>query len=182
MADSEEIHVWDKEADRALSDPIIEDLPVTISKWLLYYNISGKVLDLGCNIGKWYKAFAKHGFNYTGIDQSARAISHAITRYPNARFICTRIQNFLEENIYDLAFTSAVLQHNKDDRKDFILGVIRRALKKYGYYIMTENTVNSDVDGYSKTKDSWINFVTARCFSFIAYDPSGPYYLFRVIK
>ena len=179
MADSEELSVWDNEADRAMHDQKYNVLPKKISNLLdKYIKLPATVLDAGCNIGKWHNAFVNYGFNYVGVDQSPRAIEYALKEYPGSRFICSRLQKFEESEQYDLVFTSAVLQHSKDIHKDFIFCVFHRALKPKGYYLMQENTVKDDSDGYSKSGLQWIDFVVQRGFEIVEYT-TPDLYLFQ---
>ena len=72
------------------------------------------ILDVGCGAGRNSKAMAAHGHTMTGVDLS----EHAIARYRDAGYdgrVMDLQQRFeLEDETFDLAFCSEVIEHVTD--------------------------------------------------------------------
>ena len=148
---------WDLEAERAKTDT-----PFTSSEAFDYFKelvkLNMKVLDLGCNIAKWYPAFHKLGVDYEGLDFSPVAIEEARRRYPEVTFYLMKAQEMPFKEKYDLIFTHTVLQHMHLHTKKEVMPRIRRALKKSGFLVIQEKSdANTET---TFTREGWIRFVT----------------------
>ena len=75
-----------------------------------------EVLDLGCGKGAFTHMLKKENNCVIGVDVSETAIKKASSRYPNIKFICSDIQNFLAKNkeAYDLIVIGEVLSYLKN--------------------------------------------------------------------
>jgi len=115
-----------------------------------------RALDAGCHVGRWTDVVTKMGFEYNGVDQSAKALEEAKKNRPNANFYNCMLwdMNFKEE--FDLVFFVAVLQHNKIEEQDRILPKAVAALKSGGVLFFTESTINYQTVT-QRTHDGWIS-------------------------
>jgi SAM-dependent methyltransferase len=102
-----------------------------------------RIVDAGCNIGRFCAQFSAAGFEYVGIDQSEQALAIARERMPGVRFE----QSFLWDDWparigpCDAALCNAVLQHNTHAEKRRILPRIAEVLRPGGFFAMQESTV-----------------------------------------
>jgi SAM-dependent methyltransferase len=83
----------------------------------------GKLLDLGCGIGRFTFAFAELFDHVLGVDVSEEMIRQANAllkqyRYTNVCFVCNNGSDlaFIPSESYDFAFSYTVLQHIPDKR------------------------------------------------------------------
>lgn len=183
--DSEEIELWDQESERAWQhdnhEAEFSQSIVSLLREILQPNT--RILDAGCGIGKHIGAFTKLGYVCDGIDQSKVAVKYAKTLNQNANIRLMRIQDLDYQNIYDLIYTCAVLQHSSHDRKRVILKKFYDALCAQGFILCTENTLSEDLsDGYSFSENGWIKFMAENNFKHIKTILPWPFYLFQVIK
>ncbi len=114
----------------------LEDYP--IPKLRLEKGEGKKLLDIGCNWGRWSIAASKLGFQVVGIDpslgaiMSARRVSHSLglnVKYlvADARFLPLRNEYF------DVIFSYSVLQHLSKPNVWLCLAEIARLLRAGGY-------------------------------------------------
>ena len=181
--------VWEKESERAWKEDN-KDLmfPDTVLGWLRkYVPVPATVLDAGCAIGKFVKLFKRLGYECIGIEQSITGVRYARQFVPEAVIIWDRIQNLdkhFERGIFDIIFTSAVIQHNTHERKKVLLGQFKHVLKPRGYYLMTECTIRLEKgqkeDGYSFTKEHYVDFMKEQGFALLEYVDPWPFYLWRL--
>ena len=185
MADSEELDVWDREAERAWKgDDHISQFTPAVNALILKHVPKGEVLDAGCNIGKHLDGFRKLGYQPLGVEQSEVACGYAQETNPWAEIFHLRIQQIPDkwENRFVLIHTSAVLQHNIHDRKRVLLNKFRQVLKPGGYYLMTENVGADDGFGNSFTLGGWRIFLKSCGFEYVDGVPENNYWLFKVEK
>lgn len=192
MADSTEIHVWDRHAlDVWATNPAghnCEGSPLR-AKLLELKDEVVTALDLGCGLALWHKLF--EGFKYIGVDQSPEMLNCARKLCPDGNFIQANAESTgLAPGSVDLVFTAAVLQHNKHARKSDVVAEIVRILKPGGYYLCTECTFRPDnfqpifpgrefsedlTDGYSFTASGWEKFMSARGLDLVWYETPSEY-------
>lgn len=161
---------WEEEANRAIKEEPTNlfynynptrELAMKLNK----YKPKGKVLDCGCNIGRWIEYFTEAGYNYTGIDQSKYVIEKALSFHSEGNFICNFLWNLNFKEEFDIAFFNAVLQHNTLDEKIKIIPKIHKALKKDGILIIAESTVLKETPT-QMTYHQWIYFIESFGFKF----------------
>lgn len=127
-----------------------------------------RIVDCGCNIGRFYPAFKRAGFEYTGIDQSETALAIARERYPDVMFRLS----FLWEDWpncfapFDVALCNAVLQHNRLEEKKQILPRIAQAVRPGGLFVMQESTVLEETPT-QLLHAQWIALVEGFGFKFL---------------
>lgn len=109
----------------------------------------GRVIDLGCGTGNYAIYLAAQGFNPTGIDISAAAISiakkTAMAKGVKCRFITADIldPNFKTDELFDFAYDWEVLHHIfPKDRKTYV-NHVSRLLKPGGQYLSVCFSINS---------------------------------------
>lgn len=157
---------WDNEADRALRekelfftyDPDIE----IIRK----YRATGKVLDCGCNVGRYVEVFRNAGYEYVGVDQSMHAIEIAMAHHPDDTFLVRFLWDMAFVDMFDIAFCNAVLQHNNLEEKKRIIPKIHQALKKDGVLLIRESTVKVATET-QLTYEGWIALIESYRFTFL---------------
>ena len=147
---------WDEEAMRAESDKPFSEID-TLDYFIDLIPPNAMVLDLGCNVAKWYPAFQKLGVVYEGLDFSSVAIEIACKKYPEVTFYLMKAQDMNFQNRFDLVFTNTVLQHMHLQTKKEVIPRIWRALKKGGFLVIQEK---SDVKTETTfTREGWMRFV-----------------------
>lgn len=203
MTDSDED--WTPEAKRAMNDPPVSEDDFMV-KWIKQHvPPPARVLDAGCLIGKWFPQWIKHGYQIEGMDQCSFALKIANERNPTVTLHRGRLEEMSFKEEFDLVYTKAVLQHNRHSYKTEIIKRFWQALKRDGYLLLDENTINGNnyqlclgggapgyypiprntpftvdfTDGYSFTVEGWIKFVEALHFKFIKNLPRYTYYLFK---
>ena len=176
MADARDVKVWTVHAEQQweANKPLSGVSDSFVAQMLREQTEDvTKVLDLGCGSALWRHLF--DDYDYTGADQNERMIHYAKKRFPEDKFVVTNGMSLdLEDESFDLVFTSAVLQHNRHPDKKLVVGEIVRVLRPGGYYLCTENTFRPDNcsvtfgalgwhenmdDGYSFTWMGWEKFM-----------------------
>ena len=180
---------WDAEARRAAAatandTDVVRASSLELVARLRGHGITGRLLDAGCNIARYYPPLKEAGFEYVGVDQSAEALRIAKERYPEAKFVHSFLWDMSFPEPFDVAISMAVLQHNKLIEKRRILQRIFGAVAKGGYFAMQESTVLDETPTQLR-HDQWINLVQDHGFKFLsAWHPNPEYgvndaYLFQ---
>jgi SAM-dependent methyltransferase len=166
---------WDNEARRAA-----KELPPGADSFELIDRLKAagagpRLLDCGCNIGRYCPPFRAADFEYVGVDQSEVALKVARERYPGVEFVQSFLWDMLFYRPFDVAVTIAVLQHNKHDEKRRILSRIAGALKPGGLFAMQESTVLEDTPTQLR-QAGWISMVEGFGFKLLdAWHPNPEY-------
>lgn len=133
---------WDLEADRAVNESeVLFDQTSTRVNAIKKYKKSGKLIDCGCNIGKYIEAIENAGYTYVGVDQSKHALEVAEHYHPDATFVHSFLWDMKFKYKFDIVFINAVLQHNTHAEKGRILEAIVKIIKKGGILTIAESTV-----------------------------------------
>jgi len=197
MADGRDEVVWTSHAQehRDIWEVHKVDTSSPLYTWQERLPKGAKILDYGCGSGLWRNLF--HRYDYYGMDQNEEMIKVAKERDPSLAdhfSVVSWNMNPSKDNLWDMVFTAAVIQHNKHEQKKPILDEFARIIKPGGYYMMTENTFrednyrhafknvshwNEDLDeGYSFTVSGWQKFIEPFGFELVEYQP-GSEYLWR---
>jgi len=116
-----------------------------------------KLLDCGCNIGRWSDYFISLGFEYTGIDQDPEVIRLAKQLRPNHHYIKSFLWDF--GSVYpthDVAVFVAVLQHNTNAEKERIMEMLQNTIKPGGHVFAMESTVKTKTNT-QLTQPGWLD-------------------------
>lgn len=101
-----------------------------------------ELLDVGCGTGRLSRWLAQQGAQVTGIDfsQGALAIARKQSQGDNPQYRQCSVFELTEEQVYDLAFTWAVLTVACRDKEQLLdaLTRIRRALRPSGLLLLME--------------------------------------------
>lgn len=132
-----------------------------------------KALDCGCHIGRFIDVVKNYGFDYTGVDQSIKALDVARKEKPYGQWVESFLWDmpFVEE--FDFAFTNAVLQHNKLAEQEKIIPRIYSSLKPGGVFSMTEST-ERQTTSTQRTHQGWIDMVEGFGFKLIKTSHMNP--------
>ena len=130
------------------------------------YKKHGKLLDCGCHIGRWIEVFRKNGYDYTGVDQSHKALETAKKYKPDGKFVHSLLWNITFNNEFDIVHFNVVLQHNNLEEQEKIMPKIYDALKLNGVLIIAESTVNKETIT-QRTYKGWISFIKKHGFKFM---------------
>ena len=125
-----------------------------------------KALDCGCHIGRWIDAIEDYGFEYTGVDQSEKALATARKLRPEGNFVHTFLWDMGFKDEFDFAVTVAVLQHNRLEEQEKIVPKIYEALKPGGIFHMSESTVPSNTKT-QRTTQSWLDLLERSGFKLV---------------
>jgi SAM-dependent methyltransferase len=126
----------------------------------------GRVLDAGCNIGRYCPGLVSAGFGYVGVDQSEEALTIARERNPGTEFRLGFLWDFIAETPFDAAISLAVLQHNVLDEKERILPRIAAAVREGGIFLLSESTVHEETRT-QLTHQGWIALVRRHGFELL---------------
>ena len=182
---------WDNEARRAAKETKQEHAgggvrasALDLVTQLRAHGASGRLLDCGCNIARYYPPLREAGFAYTGVDQSPEALRIAKERYPKAAFVHSFLWDMSFAETFDVAISMAVLQHNQMDEKHRIMQRIAAAVRARGHFAMQESTV-LEATATQLRQSGWIDLVESHGFKLLnAWHPNPEYsvcdaYLFR---
>ncbi len=99
--------------------------------------LSGKVLELGCGIGRGTEALISVSEHYTGLDKNETCISELSAKHPEHDFKIINLPDLsiFPDNTFDFAVTFQVIEHIKDDKT--FLKEINRVLKPGGKLVLT---------------------------------------------
>lgn len=128
-----------------------------------------KALDCGCHMGRFIDSVRAYGFTYTGVDQCGKALKYASNHRPDGEWVHTFLWDMGYSEVFDMAFTNAVLQHNLLKEQEKIVPAIYKALKPGGVFMMTEGTGIDPVEypRSQRTQDGWIRMVEGCGFKLI---------------
>jgi len=96
-----------------------------------------KILDAGCGDGRNLQAFAKAGFQMTGIDSSREACKRAqrvLKNFPDTNVIEQDLKNLNVVGLFDAIICDYVLVHLEKAEK--IIQLFLNALKTNGYLLI----------------------------------------------
>jgi cyclopropane fatty-acyl-phospholipid synthase-like methyltransferase len=101
-----------------------------------------RILDLGCGTGRPMAEYLiSRGHHVTGVDQSEKLLTLARTRFPEGRWIHSRIEDFpvdVDSNgLYDAVIAWDSLFHIERDRHENVLAKVHRALVPGGRLMLT---------------------------------------------
>lgn len=128
-----------------------------------------RLVDCGCNIGRFYEQFSAAGFEYVGIDQSEQALQIARERMPGVRFELSFLWDDWPARIgpCDAALANAVLQHNTHAEKRRILPRIAQVLRPGGIFGMQESTVER-ATATQLQHEQWVDLVESFGFQLLS--------------
>lgn len=90
---------------------------------------SGRILEVGCGAGRDAQELIKIGYDYHGIDITAKLIESARKLNPDGNFEEANLYDFHSDEPFDGFWCAAVLIHLPKDRIDEALQAIKRNLK-----------------------------------------------------
>jgi SAM-dependent methyltransferase len=125
-----------------------------------------KALDCGCHIGRFIDIVEKYGLDYTGVDQSQKALDFAKNQYPDRKWVLSYLWEMPFKEEFDLVFTNAVLQHNKLSEQLKIVPRMYTALKPGGVFFMSESTEPVQTET-QRTYRGWIDMVESFGLTFV---------------
>jgi SAM-dependent methyltransferase len=134
---------------------------------------SGRLLDIGCALGIYTKAFLDAGFDAYGIDISEFAIEEARKKVGSGRLFRCNLDNsdipFCSE--FDVFWMWDVLEHS-DDPQQMLAKVTKKATRGAWLFLHTANrdslthrVLGSDWEGYSDYSHLGIDLVSASSLS-----------------
>ena len=132
-----------------------------------------KALDCGCHVGRFVDIVRNYGFDYTGVDQSEKALDVARDKKPYGNWVHSFLWDMPFKEEFDFAFTNAVLQHNQLAEQEKIVPKIYDALKPGGVFLMTEST-EPKTTNTQRTQDGWIKMVEGFGFKLLKLSHKNP--------
>lgn len=107
----------------------------TISRTIIKYKKSGRLLDVGCASGIFLEIMQKRGFNVSGIEPNKKAFLYSHKKFGNKVFH-GQLKDFLKfrKPFYDVILYNHVLEHIADVVTEFKL--INKVLPKGGLFIV----------------------------------------------
>lgn len=135
-----------------------------------------RILDAGCNIGRYVPLFRAAGLNYTGVDQSEDALAIAARLHGDddgVRFFCGYLWS-LDLGLFDAAVSFAVLQHNTLAEQERIVAALARSVRSGGALVISESTVPT-VTATQRTYNGWIDLARRHGFELLDTWHPNPY-------
>jgi ubiquinone/menaquinone biosynthesis C-methylase UbiE len=113
-------------------------------------HVKGKMLEIGCGVGKGLELFPDKIDHYTAVDKNTKLINFLQKRFPDYNFIDKFIPPLegLEDNTFDTVVTLQVIEHIEDD--NLFLREIHRVLKTGGKAVIATPNLNM-----SLTRNPW---------------------------
>jgi len=136
-----------------------------------------RVLDAGCNIGRYAPLFVAAGLDYTGVDQSEEALDIAtrVNADSGARFFHAALWDLDFPEPFDAAVSFAVLQHNTIDEQERIMAALARSVRPGGVLVMSESTVPVET-ATQRTHEGWIGLAQRHGFTLLdTWHPNPAY-------
>jgi 2-polyprenyl-3-methyl-5-hydroxy-6-metoxy-1,4-benzoquinol methylase len=149
-----------------------------IQGYLLYYEKTESILDVGCGEGVLQQRLNKVGYGrYVGIDLSEQAISIArMNENVTTRFMQVRAENFKTEEKYDAIIFNEILYYFDDPisllqhyeqylSKDGIIIIsmcVHRRSTRIWEKLSSKYSFLDDTKIYNRTGNKWI----CKCFRF----------------
>ncbi len=100
----------------------------------------GKLVDVGCGIGRYGLKLKKMGFSVYGIDVNKEALKVCKKKGLNVKYSDVQAKIDFPNNYFDVAWCTEVIEHLKKPKK--ALDEIHRILKKGGKLILTTPNTN----------------------------------------
>lgn len=117
------------------------------------------ILDLGCGAGRDAKYFHEHGYHVVAIDES-EYMCRLTKEYTDRQVpvVCTSVQNFKPEYLFDSVWAMASLVHADDQELDQMLASIKQLLTPDGqFYTMFKEAT----EAWTDPKGRFYNWMTA---------------------
>ena len=141
-----------------------------------------KVLDLGCGNGWMSKKLLKifENTDYMGIDGSENMIKKAKLNYPNEKYLCLDINNWIPSNLFDLVISMEVLYYLENPMK-FLENLYLKGMNNNGLIIVGmdhyQENISSlswpndlDVDMHTLSINQWIDIFYKAGFSEVLHE------------
>lgn len=112
--------------------------------------VSGRMLEIGCGVGKGLELFPKACEHYSAVDKNTALINHLKEHFPDYRFLNKNIPPLtdFEDNSFDTVVTQQVIEHIEND--DLFVKEIHRVLKPGGVAVITTPNIRM-----SLTRNPW---------------------------
>lgn len=112
--------------------------------------VKGKVLEIGCGVGRGVEELMKKAEHFTAIDKNVELLEYLQEQHPEASFQHQHIPPLegFEDNQFDTVVSFQVIEHIPDD--DLFLKEIQRVLKPGGVAIVSTPNIKQ-----SLTRNPW---------------------------
>lgn len=167
-----------------LEDCLIGSPSADELRWLRQVLLSldvTRVVDFGCGVGLFSGLF--EGFDYTGVDLTAKMIEESSLRHPEKKFLRGGRKDlpFLFPEGLDLIFTRAVIQHNLEPEKSEIISAFHNVLRPGGFYLFHEHSFLQSAEWNTiEQKHLTEEYMQARGFELVDYNPDFSFLFRRV--
>jgi SAM-dependent methyltransferase len=114
-----------------------------------------RALDVGCGAGRWCRLLDECGYDVTGIDIQPSLIEENRRRLPGCRFLDVALQDFVDDQRFDLVSCVTVLQHLPFEEQQAAVARLRDLTKRDGHAIVLENVRFQAPDHFSRSVTGW---------------------------
>jgi len=132
-----------------------------------------RALEVGCGAGRWCRFLNDRGYETVGIDLQPELIEMNRVRYPNIKFYCISVQDYLAEEPFDLISAVTVVQHIPFDEQGVVFQKFRDIMRVGGHIIMLDSIHYQTPHVFSNTVREWQTKVEKagfRCIAIQRYD------------
>jgi SAM-dependent methyltransferase len=114
-----------------------------------------RALDVGCGTGRWSRQLAERGYRITGIDLQGELVERNARLHPEHHFIRSSIQDFEDENGFELVTSVTVVQHIPFSEQASAIRKLHDLLKPGGHALLLENVSDQAPHVSSRSIDGW---------------------------
>jgi len=112
-----------------------------INEYNVYFNSTGKCLDLGCGIGQYSKQLIKYGYDVISADISDIALNKVKDFNKNVVKLDMRDKLPFQDNEFNLVFANLSIHYFSDEDTRKLILEIKRTLKEDGLFIGSVNGI-----------------------------------------
>lgn len=111
------------------------------------FNVSIKVLDVGCGVGINCKILEKEKIKCTGIDNASKMIKYARKNSPQSRFILSNFLNYKRKSKFQGIILGSFLNLFPDEDLEKIFIKIKQLLDDNGFIFIYKKLYNQNKEG-----------------------------------
>jgi SAM-dependent methyltransferase len=114
-----------------------------IQEFLGFLPPKSQVLDAPCGTGRYLPFLLAKGHSIVGIDQSQGMLKRAKAKFPTVQFEKLGLQEMAFQEVFDGAICMDAMENVPPEDWSLVLGNFYHALKPYGYFYFTVETLEN---------------------------------------
>jgi SAM-dependent methyltransferase len=114
-----------------------------IQEFLGFLSPNSEVLDAPCGTGRYLPFLLEKGHSIVGMDQSQGMLERAKAKFPTVQFEKLGLQEMAFQEVFDGAICMDAMENVPPEDWALVLGNFYQALKPYGYFYFTVETLEN---------------------------------------